>query len=192
MWIRRSPVWDASIDVGEFNLDKARSLLAQAGYPNGFATTIQASSSQPENVLFDQLIQSDLAKIGINLNIEVLDVNTWSPLVTQAKFKALANHIYGSGDQDPALQFTAFVFRPQGNSSRFQSDEYSHMVDAASRAPDWNARLGLYRQIGAFVKDAAFVLPIANSVLTWGVRKNVQGFSRQSPGYPILEDIWLS
>jgi ABC-type transport system substrate-binding protein len=112
--------------------------------------------------------------------------------VTQAKFTALANHIYGASDQDPALQFTAFVFRPQGNSSRFQSDEYSRLVDAASRAPDWSARLALYRRIAAFVKDAAFVLPIANSVFPWGLRNNVQGFSRQSPGYPILEDIWLS
>ena len=64
MWVRRSPVYDASIDVGEFNLDKAR--------------------------------------IGGRLSIDVLDVNTWSPLVTHGKFTALANHIYGSGDQDLA------------------------------------------------------------------------------------------
>jgi ABC-type transport system substrate-binding protein len=194
MWIRRSAVWDASIDVGEFNLDKARSLLAEAGYPNGFATTIQASSAQPENVLFDQVIQSDLAKIGVNLSIEALDVNVWNTLVTQGKFAALANHIYAYGDQDPAMQFTAFVFRPQGNDSRFQSDEYSRLVDAASRATDWSARLGLYRQLGAFVKDAAFVLPIANSVYPWGLRENVHSFQDRTgnAGYPILEDIWLS
>jgi peptide/nickel transport system substrate-binding protein len=193
MWIRRSPVWDASIDVGEFNLDKARSLLAQAGYPNGFATKIQATSAQPENVAFDQVIQNDLAKIGVNLSIEALDVNVWNTLVTQGKFPALANHIYAYGDQDPAMQFTAFVFRPRGNDSRFQSDEYSRLVDAASRAPDWTTRLGLYRQIATFVKDAAFILPIANSVNLWGLRKNVQGFSRQPIGpYPVLEDIWLS
>jgi peptide/nickel transport system substrate-binding protein len=194
MWIRRSPAWDASMDAGEFSLDKARSLLAQAGYPNGFATTIQASSAQPENVTFDQAIQSDLAKIGVTLSIDVLDVNAWNTLVTQAKFAGLASHIYGYGDQDPAMQFTAFVFRPQGNASRFQSDEYSRMVDAASRAPDWAARLTAYRQIGAFVKDAAFLLPIANSVLPWGLGKNVQGFKDRAgfAGYPVLEDIWLS
>jgi ABC-type transport system substrate-binding protein len=103
------------------------------------------------------------------------------------------SHIFGYGDQDPALLFTAFVFRPSGNASRFQSDQYSQMVDAARRETDPAKRLGLYRQIAVFLQDATFELPIANAISLYAVRSNVQGFARQPlAGPPILEDIWLS
>jgi ABC-type transport system substrate-binding protein len=91
------------------------------------------------------------------------------------------------------MQFTAFVFRPDGNASRFESDRYRQLVDAARAEQDWDKRLGLYRQIATLVKDEAFVLPIANNISAYGLRSNVQGFSRQplQPS-PLLEDIWLT
>jgi len=185
MWIRASPVWDASLDVGEFDLGKARQLLVDAGYPNGFETKIQANNGFPELVQFDQIVQADLAKIGISASIEPMDATQANGLVTQGKFASLNNHTYAFGDQDPAMQFTAFVFRPDGNASRFQSDQYRQIVDMARREPDWDKRLALYRQIATFVKDEAFVLPIANGVATYGLRWNVRVF-RGSPWLPTL------
>ena len=67
------------------------------------------------------------------------------------------------------------------------------MVDAARRERDWNKRISLYRQIAVFLKDAAFVVPIANGSFPFGLRSNVLGFARlPSAAAPILEDIWLS
>jgi hypothetical protein len=45
-----------------------------------------------------------------------------------------------------------FSLRQSGNASRFQSDEYMAMVDAARPEPDGITRIALYRQIEAFVK----------------------------------------
>jgi ABC-type transport system substrate-binding protein len=90
------------------------------------------------------------------------------------------------------MAFTAFPFRSNGNASRFQSDEYTSLVDSARREPDPEKRLGLYRQIATLVKDQAFVLPLANYVAVYGMRSNVKVVSRQpSAPYPAVEDIWL-
>jgi peptide/nickel transport system substrate-binding protein len=193
MWPKASPAWDASLDVGEFNVDKAKELLIAAGYPNGFETRIQASTAYPEEVQFDQIIQSDLARIGITASIEPLDPTQAMTLLAQGKFSALLSFVYGLADADPAQAFTAFPFRPSGNASRFKSDEYTQLVDSARREPDFQKRLALYRHIAGFMKDQAFVLPLANFVGLWGMRANVQGFSRQ-PLYnsPALEDVWLA
>ena len=192
IWIRLSPAWDAQIDVGEFNLDKSRQLLADAGYPNGFETRILGNSSLPEMPQFDQIVQADLATIGVRVTIDQLDVNQATSLVTQAKFPAIANHSYAYGDQDPAMQFTAFVLRPEGNASRFQSDEYVRQVQAARREPDWDKRIALYRDVARLVKDEAFLLPVANRVNPWGTRVNVHGITRQPLlGAPVLEELWL-
>jgi len=192
MWPKTSPAWDASQDVGEFNLDKAKQLLLDAGYPNGFETKIQASNAYPEEVQFDQIFQADLAKIGITASIEELDAPQASALLAQAKFPALLNLVYTYADVDPAMAFTAFPFRPNGNASRFQSGEYTLLVDSARRETDAGKRLALYRQIATFVKDQAFVLPLANQVVAYGMRSNVHGFARQ-PLFvnPALEDVWL-
>ena len=193
LWMRGSPAWDASIDVGEFNLDKAHQLLVDAGYGSGFETKIQTNGAYPELTRFAEVVQADLSKIGVKLTIEPMEAVQANAAVTQGRFSALMTHIFGYGDQDPALQFTAFVFRPSGNASRFQSDQYSQLVDTARREPDRARRVALYRQIAVFLQDAAFELPIANAISPYGVRSNVHGFTRQpAAGAPIVEDIWLS
>jgi peptide/nickel transport system substrate-binding protein len=192
MWPKTSPAWDSSIDTGEFNLDKARQLLADAGYRNGFETKIQTSNAYPELVQFDQIIQSDLAQIGITATIEAVGAAEGSALKSQGNFAALLTDQYVFADLDPALAFTAFPFRPGGNSSRFQDDRYAQLVDAARLEPDDAKRMALYRQIGAFVKDQAFVLPLANRDIAWGVRSNVHGVGRGPVEHtPVFEDAWL-
>ena len=92
MWIKHSPVWDAAIDQGEFNLDRARELLAEAGYPNGFHTILSANGAYPELTLFGQVVQQDLAKIGVRLDIQPIDAAAANTLVTQAKFPTMITH----------------------------------------------------------------------------------------------------
>jgi peptide/nickel transport system substrate-binding protein len=56
MWPRTSPSWDATLDMGEFNLEQARMLLSEAGYSSGFDMKIQTSSGQPVLNTFAQVI----------------------------------------------------------------------------------------------------------------------------------------
>jgi peptide/nickel transport system substrate-binding protein len=193
IWLKTSPAWDLSIEVGEFNLDKARQLLTEAGYPNGFDTKIVANPSLPELIQFDQIVQNDLAKIGVRVTIEQVDINEGATMFTQARFPAMINHSYAYGDQDPAMQFTAFALRPEGNASRFKSDEYVRMVKAARNEFDFEKRMSVYRDIARLVKDEAFLLPLANRVVAWGTRPNVHGITRQPLiASPVLEDLWVS
>jgi ABC-type transport system substrate-binding protein len=142
---------------------------------------------------FDQFVQADLATIGVRATIEQLELHQAATLLTQAKFPAIMNHSYAYGDQDPAMQFTAFVLRPEANASLFESDEYVRRVDAARRELDWDKRMGLYHAIARFLKEEAFLLPVANRIVPWGVRANVHGISRQPlQGNPVLEDLWVA
>jgi len=100
---------------------------------------------------------------------------------------------YGNADQDPAQLFTAPPFRQVGNASHFESDQYRQLVEAARREPDVDRRMGLYRQVATFLKDAAFVLPIASRVSPWALRSNVHGISSRAPssGMPLFDEIWV-
>lgn len=76
---------------------KAKQLLAEAGYPNGFTTTILASTSYPFNVRQAEMIQQQLAEIGVTLEIEKAE---W----------AVVNKRTNEGDYDAAVY--AFLSYP--------------------------------------------------------------------------------
>jgi peptide/nickel transport system substrate-binding protein len=190
MWPRNSPVWDAALDVGEFNLDKARRLLSDAGYSSGFDMKIQTSTGYPALNPFAQVIQADLASIGINTSVEVLEAAAASALLSQAAFPAMLTNSYAYANQDPAMIFTAFPFRPTGNAAHFESEEYRGLADVARREPNWEKRLGLYRRIALLVKNEAFALPVANAVTPWAHLSHVKGVAGDPfSSAPFLEGI---
>jgi peptide/nickel transport system substrate-binding protein len=193
VWPKSSPVWDASLDSGEFNLDKAKALLAEAGVPNGFETKIHATRGAiPEVAQFAQIFQADLAKIGVKASIEEAEANQWLSLITESKFPALLGHSYGAADQDPALLFSAHPFGTEKNASRFQSDEYKRLVTAAQAEADWDKRISLYRDVTRLIKDEAFILPLANRVETRALRRHVQGFELDPQAHPKFENVSLA
>ncbi|TIH33544.1 ABC transporter substrate-binding protein [Subtercola vilae] len=66
------------------NVAKAKSLLAEAGYPNGFDTQFYAWNVAPFSALAPQM-QQDLKAIGINADLQTLAPNTFSELAGSGK-----------------------------------------------------------------------------------------------------------
>ncbi len=65
--------------VNPLNIAKAKSLLAQAGYPKGFSTTLYSWNTQPWTNL-DPAIQQQLAAIGITVNVRPIQESTFFTL----------------------------------------------------------------------------------------------------------------
>jgi ABC-type transport system substrate-binding protein len=65
--------------VNPLNITKAKQLLAQAGYPNGFSTTLYSWNTQPWTNL-DPAIQQQLAAIGITVNVRPIQESTFFTL----------------------------------------------------------------------------------------------------------------
>jgi ABC-type transport system substrate-binding protein len=112
-----------------------------------------------------------------------------SSLVQQAAYPGALANTYGFNDLDPALLFSALPFRTRGNSTRFQSDAYSMRVDSALREPDAEKRVDEYRDIARFVHDQAFVLPLADQVLGYGVKIGITGLAFSTAGEPLFADV---
>ncbi|MGP8078993.1 MAG: ABC transporter substrate-binding protein [Dehalococcoidales bacterium] len=76
-WGDPYPNWPADLQAQfAYNPTLAKSLLAQAGYPNGFSTTCLASGTSDLDLM--QILLNNLAAIGITVSVTVLDPNTWS------------------------------------------------------------------------------------------------------------------
>ncbi len=71
-----------------FDLDKAKALLAEAGQADGFSFSIPAPSGFPEFGKFAEILQADLAKIGVEATIEPMDSAQWYPILIDGTYEA--------------------------------------------------------------------------------------------------------
>ena len=99
--------WYADLTkVDAYDPESAKALLAEAGYPDGFSFTIDTPNYDPHPIAA-QFIQSELAKIGVKVDINVITANEWYTKVYkahdfQATLQEHVNHrdivFYGNPD----------------------------------------------------------------------------------------------
>jgi ABC-type transport system substrate-binding protein len=78
--------WPQSLkDEYAYNPTKAKQLLAAAGYPNGFNTDVVADNTKDMDLM--QIVQSNLAAIGVKMEIRPLDAASWVAFVLRAPHK---------------------------------------------------------------------------------------------------------
>jgi peptide/nickel transport system substrate-binding protein len=72
-----------------YDPDRARQLLTEAGYPNGFSTSILASTSGDLALL--QILKSNFADIGVEMEIETMDMIQQRVVVLEGKYDQMVN-----------------------------------------------------------------------------------------------------
>ena len=116
--IRKGWAHDPSITVDEqckFDLDLAKSLLSQAGYPNGFKMEALVSSEvMPESTILAQIMKEDLAKIGVELNILDLEQTAYNNTGDKSLYKDMYIQIVGRTNKDPGSLFFLRRGKPPG------------------------------------------------------------------------------
>jgi len=127
--------WPADLkEEYSYNPDKARSLMAEAGYPTGFTTNTVASSDQDVELL--QLIKSEFNEIGVDMEINQMDRPTYTSFLNSGKQDQMA---YSDGMAglvwSPAntLMRQVSTMAPQNNNTFSNDPVYDKMWQ------DWNA-----------------------------------------------------
>ncbi|BBG05347.1 MULTISPECIES: ABC transporter substrate-binding protein [Pseudonocardia] len=145
--------WAHSPEVGqpEYDPEQAKSLLAEAGLPDGFTFTLAVSNITTYQRL-GEAIQGELARIGITVNLDIMDNPSLTALRQTGNFDAVGGQ-YESGRPDPTTFLTDF-YLPGGtfNPGDFTTPGGAELVDLARQSTDEADRTGPVRQV---VADAA-------------------------------------
>jgi peptide/nickel transport system substrate-binding protein len=139
-----------------FDLDKAKSLLRQAGVDN-FDLDLLYSAVSATAAQQAQIYQADLAKIGVNGIIRTLQ-----PAALLDAWHTQTYGLYFAGDPwanlEPLTQFTSgSTTNYRGNNGGYLSDAYTKLVEAAAGEVDAAKRKQIYSQLNDFLLDEAFV-----------------------------------
>jgi peptide/nickel transport system substrate-binding protein len=179
----------------KYDLEKSRALLAEAGFANGFETSILCSQkSNPPLLGIAQILQADLTKLKINAKIEDVEATVYESRTTKGEFDGLVAHNYGRANRDPGTTLAgAVVFynKDQNGVIGFDLPEFVKLRDAAVKTLDREQRKVNYRKIEELLLDESFQMPIAGNQSYWVYQNYVKGqfYSRESA--PFTADMWL-
>ncbi|MFD1039745.1 ABC transporter substrate-binding protein [Virgibacillus byunsanensis] len=172
---------DWSIDVEQEaiyqrNIDEAKQLLADAGYPDGFSTVITTASTYADMVDTAQLLQQQWKEIGVEAEIEQIEwgdyIDTWSN--TSADILIGRN---GSGtDPDRAMNY---FFNTEGSANvwNFSNENYDEMVAKGKRTIDQAERKQVYVEAQEELLQLSPNLFLVSPKNYVAVRDGVEGFT---------------
>ena len=177
--------WSYAKDLPGYAHDpeKARALLAEAGFKDGFKTTIWTRPSgsllNPNPSLGAQLLQADLGKVGIQAEIRVIE---WGELIRRAKagehdllFMGWAGD---NGDPDNFLtpQFSCASVQSGLNFARYCDAELDKLISDGKGLADQAERTALYIKAQRIIQEQALWLPLAHPTAFALTRAGVEGY----------------
>src|SRR5690606_11648055 len=172
------------IKTYEYNPEKARQLLAEAGYPNGFRTQLYSPSGRYlKDLEIAEAVQAQLAEVGIQAQIETLEWATYLDFTSRpAEESEAPMFLLGwgtvTGDADyglfPLLHSSEWV--PRGSNRTFyKNDRVDELLNLARTTPDPEARLAAYKEaMEIIMEDAPWLFLHAETQLT-AIRTEVEG-----------------
>jgi peptide/nickel transport system substrate-binding protein len=147
--------WAYNVDVPhyDYNPDRARQLLEQAGYPavNGVRFHLTLKTSTDENPrLVAAVLQQQLRDIGIALDIRTFEFATFFSDITRGAYQLHSLRWVG-GNEDPDIfeyVFHSAKFSPHGaNRTYYTNPRVDALIDQARGELDQNARKQIYAEI---------------------------------------------
>ncbi|WP_249869411.1 glutathione ABC transporter substrate-binding protein [Oceanobacillus saliphilus] len=185
--------FDENAEGLEYDRETARELLAEAGYEDGFSTTLWTNDSQ-ERIDTATVVQAQLAEFGIDVQIEVLE---WGAYLEQTANGEHEMFILGwstvTGDADYglyALLHSDMVGEP-GNRTFVRDENIDALLDEARQEPDPDTRLELYSEIQELLVEVAPFLNIHHQDFLVGVSSSVKGFSQDPTGILQLHEVYI-
>ena len=180
-----------------YDPNKAKQLLQEAGYKNE-PIVFKYSSGNTYVNQYSQVIQSALSDVGINVQIETLEVNTIRTQLAQGQFQMYTG-IWIGGNQDPIFLRDLFATSkiPGAsatccNRSRYSNPQVDTLVDQAINSTDRDKAKQLYGQVWQLVSNDLPMLPLwypANIVVA---NKRINNIKISPSGdYSFVKDIKL-
>jgi dipeptide transport system substrate-binding protein len=178
---------------------KARALLAQAGYPNGFEVELWylpvTRPYNPDGKRMAELVQADWEKIGVKTKLITYE---WAEYRKRSKTGEQGVMMFGwSGDNgDPDNFFVPLLgcaaVQGGGNVSRWCNKEYEELITKAAQTSKQADRAKLYEQAQLIVHEEAPWIPIAHSLRFDPLRKEVKGYHMDAIAHHSFDKVDLA
>ena len=167
---------DSLTDYYTYDPEKAKELLTEAGYPNGFTMTITVPSNYTPHVDTAQVLVEQLGAVGITVEIEEVEWNTWlQRTYTERDFQSTVVGFDAANLTANAL-LQRWTSDSEKNMINFSNAEYDSVMAQANATTDDAARTALFKQAERILTEEAANVYIQDLADMVAINKNLTGF----------------
>ncbi|MEM1266721.1 MAG: ABC transporter substrate-binding protein [Pseudomonadota bacterium] len=175
-----SPWYNAEFQVPERDIDAAKALLGEAGFPDGVEIEVQVTNN-PVQTQVMQVVQAMTAEAGITISLVAKEFATL--LADQSAGDYTASQIGWSGRVDPDGNIHQFMTSGGGiNDSKFSDPRMDELLDAARLSTDPGVRKESYDAAIALQQEEMPIVYLYHPVWIWALDQTVAGFTPYPDG----------
>ncbi len=144
------------------NLEKAKQLLAEAGYPNGegFPVINYSINDAGYHKVVAQYLQSAWKELGITVNVNVVEWASFTPMRRAGDYEASRDG-WLFDYNDPSNMLELMVSTNGNNNAKYNNPDFDALMDKAAAETDPETRFGLLHQAEDLIMQDAAIIPVA-------------------------------
>ena len=176
----------------DYDLEKAKALLQEAGL-EGLKVTI-TTNDRKERINAAEVVQSQLKKIGIEAEVEVLEWGAYIEALNNGEHEMFVGgwgNATGDGDYNQYNVFHSSSHGGAGNHTYYHNPEVDRIIEDARKEIDEETRRGLYKQAMKLEMEDAAMIPLRYYEHLAVYHKDVEGLVISPVNYILLNDITI-
>ncbi len=176
-----------------FDPEKAKALLAEAGYANGFSTSMLIPAGDVTYRSVATVIQDNLQKVGVKVELQAIEGGTQFSTTKAGNFEmSLSYATSDTIDPDQLIGFTAInPERANAFHTQWKDERVNELYDLERRTLDGPERDAQFKEMEARVHDGAPFIFLYHQQAPYAYRSNVTGFEVLPTSNYRLEDVVL-
>jgi len=193
---RANLAYDASNNMYSYDVAKAKQLLSEAGYPNGFTMSLSYPTSGSGNMQpgpMNQELQSDLAKVGVKVELKPIE---WAAMLTSFSAGKIPDNADAVNISLTFIQesFWGLLFSSASpvNVGHYKNSEVDSLLAKSATEPTDSERNATYTQISKLITADAPWLFVVNDRNPRVLASNVKGFIEPKSWFVDLTTITVS
>jgi len=174
-----------------YDPELAKSLLAECGYPDGIDLGKLMVADRYK--LMAQVIQSDLAKVGVTVELEIVEFNVYMDKLGDGDFGITCMRISFDGDTQQLALALRKDYVGYANSARWYDQKVEDLFDKAAVTVNDEERVAIYEEIFTYVQDQAVYCVLCNPSMLFAKRVGLETGTLVLEGYYYLQNFhWVS
>ncbi|WP_339214175.1 glutathione ABC transporter substrate-binding protein [Solibacillus sp. FSL W8-0372] len=177
-----------------YNMDEAKALLEEAGYADGFKTTIWTNDN-PARQQVAIVLQENLKQLNIQAEIEVMEFGSYLEKTAAGEHDMfILGWSNPTGDADYGLYalFHSSQHGDPGNRSFYSSDKVDELLEKGRREADPAAREAIYKEALQLISDESPMAFVLHPYTLTGVSDKVSGFNVGTDSIYQLREVKIS